>query len=181
MRRGARGVGNALERVLWASRLVMVVPVVCSILMSFAALYLATVDTLSVLGRLAAYSAPDLAAAARSEMNKKIVTTLIKAVDLYLLAAILLIFGLGLYELFIGKITPAEDAEIAPRLLLIRSLDDLKDRLAKVVLLLLVVEFLQQALLVTYHSPLDLLYLGVGILFIGGALYLTGQHPPGRG
>ncbi len=38
MRRGARGVGNALERVLWASRLVMVVPVVCSILMSFAVL-----------------------------------------------------------------------------------------------------------------------------------------------
>jgi uncharacterized membrane protein YqhA len=56
----------------------------------------------------------------------------------------------------------------------VESLDDLKDRIAKLILLVLIVEFFQYALKLTYATPLDLLYLAVGILFIGGALYLSG-------
>jgi hypothetical protein len=47
----------------------------------------------------------------------------------------MLIFALGLYELFVSRIEIAEGSEFAERRLLIRSLDDLKDHLAKVVLL----------------------------------------------
>jgi uncharacterized membrane protein YqhA len=60
--------------------------------------------------------------------------------------------------------------------LLIESVDDLKDRLAKVVLLVLIVEFLQYALGARYTSALDLLYLAVGIALIGLALYLSSKH-----
>ena len=70
-----------------------------------------------------------------------IVAHVVEVVDGYLLAAIMLIFALGLYELFVSRIEIAEGSEFAERLLLIRSLDDLKDRLAKVVLLILVVKF----------------------------------------
>jgi hypothetical protein len=41
------------------------------------------------------------------------------------------------------------------------------------VLVLLVIEFLSKALQLKYQNPLDLLYLGVGILFAGGAHYIT--------
>lgn len=54
--------------------------------------------------------------------------------------------------------------------------DDLKDRLAKVVLLVLIVEFLQYTFAVNFTSALDLLYLAVGIALIGLALYLTTKH-----
>ncbi len=103
-------------------------------------------------------------------------SAIIRAVDDYLLAAILLIVALGLYELFIGKIDAAERNEIAPQLLLIRSIDDLKDRLGKVVLLVLIIEFLQYTLMLQPRGGLDLLYLAVGIALIGVALYLTTMH-----
>ena len=100
-----------------------------------------------------------------------------KAIDGYLLAAILLIFALGLYELFISKIDIARDSDAGPSLLQIRSVDDLKDRIAKVVLLVLVIEFFQHALRVKYERPLDLLHLGVGLLFVAAALFLSNWKP----
>jgi uncharacterized membrane protein YqhA len=43
-----------------------------------------------------------------------VVTAIIKAVDEYLIAAILIVFSLGLYELFVGKLDVAERSEAAP-------------------------------------------------------------------
>jgi uncharacterized membrane protein YqhA len=160
------------ERVLWLSRLVVVIPVVASVALACAAFYLGTVDVVSVLARLGSYAIVAAPATARATL----LGTIIRAIDIYLLAAILLIFALGLYELFIGKIEAAERTAFAPRLLLIESVDDLKDRLAKVVLLVLIVEFLQYALGAHYTSALDLLYLAIGIALIGAALYLTSKH-----
>jgi len=97
-------------------------------------------------------------------------------VDGYLLAAIMLILALGLYELFVSKIDWLEGSEErASRLLVIHTFDDLKDRLARVVLLILIVKFFQQAVRLKYDDTQDILFLAIGILLIGGALYLT-QH-----
>jgi uncharacterized membrane protein YqhA len=111
----------------------------------------------------------------REALREATVAGIVKAVDGYLIAAIVLIFALGLYELFINKIdTIQEAARTAPRLVQVASLDDLKDRIAKLILLVLIIEFFQYALKLKYTSPLDLLYLAIGVLFIGGALYLSG-------
>jgi uncharacterized membrane protein YqhA len=82
--------------------------------------------------------------------------------------------------LFINKIDIAEGSEFAKRLLLFHSLDDLKDRLAKVVLLILVVKFFQQALAQKYQNPQDLLYLAVGTLLVAVALRLAKGKSPGE-
>jgi uncharacterized membrane protein YqhA len=55
----------------------------------------------------------------------------------------------------------------------VSSLDDLKSSLGKVILMILIVWFFEQSLIIEYHTALDLLYLGVGILLVSGALYLT--------
>jgi uncharacterized membrane protein YqhA len=83
-----------------------------------------------------------------------------------------------LYELFVSRIDAAERSEFAPRLLLIRSIDDLKSRLAKVVFLILVVRYFEYALQSQVTTPLDLLYLAIGIALIALSLYLTnrGDH-----
>ena len=171
------------ERGLWQSRVIVVVAVVASTLLSLAAFYMATVDTLLVIGKLLPYADPALESGARGAIRDEAVTGIVKAVDGYLIAAIVFIFGLGLYELFVNRIGPARGAEQEPRLLQIASLDDLKDRLAKLILLVLVIEFFQYALKLKFSTPLDLLYLAVGILLIGGALYLSGPggaNRPGR-
>jgi len=97
----------------------------------------------------------------------------LQMVEGYLLAAILIIFAFGLYELFIAKIDAAEAGDQAPRTLVIQTVDDLKGRLGRVVLLALVIEFFQQSLRMDYARPIELLYLAAGILLIGVALYLS--------
>jgi uncharacterized membrane protein YqhA len=57
--------------------------------------------------------------------------------------------------------------------LLIDSLDDLKSRLAKVILMILIVKYFEHAIAMSFETPLDLLYLAGGITLIGLAIYLS--------
>ena len=52
------------------------------------------------------------------------------------------------------------------------TLNQLKESVARLVVLVLVIEFLGVALSLQYAQPLDLLYLTVGILLVSGGLYL---------
>ncbi len=65
------------------------------------------------LGYLASYTDPSLDSVEREVTRADAVTTIVKAVDEYLSAAILLLFALDLYELFIDRIDAAEDSEAA--------------------------------------------------------------------
>ncbi|NJN96397.1 MAG: YqhA family protein [Anaerolineales bacterium] len=166
-------VEQLFEGALWHSRLVVIVAVVASVLVGFGVFYMTTVDTVIMLSHLVQYADPGLATEARATMRLSLVAEVVAIVDGYLLAAIMLILALGLYELFVNKIDEAEGSEFANRLLLIRSFDDLKDRLARVVLLILIVKFFQQALRLKYADTVDLLFLAIGIVLIGAAIFLS--------
>lgn len=161
------------EGTLWRSRLVVVVAVIASVLVGIGVFYMTTVDTVIMLSHLAGYADPSLADDARRAMRLSLVAEVVAIVDGYLLAAIMLILALGLYELFVNRIDESQGSEFASRLLLIRSFDDLKDRLARVVLLILIVKFFQQALRLKYEDTQDLLFLALGIVLIGAAIYLS--------
>ena len=165
------------ESLLWRSRLVVLVAVVASLVVSLTMFYVASIDVLTLLGHTLHYHEMQLDPAARDILRASIVADVVEVVDGYLLAAIMLIFALGLYELFISRIDIAEGSEFAARLLLIRSLDDLKDRLAKVVLLILVVKFFEYALALKINSALDLLWLGLGIALVAAAVLLSHGKP----
>lgn len=126
------------------------------------------------------FNAGRLEETAQDAVRLSTISELVAVVDGYLLAAIMLIFALGIYELFVNKINEAEGSEFASRLLLIRSLDDLKDRLANVILLILIVKFFQQALNLKYVTVTDLLSLSIGIILIAGALFLTSRAKNGK-
>lgn len=164
---------RVFETLLWNSRLVVLVAVVASMLVAFVMFWIATVDVWSILREAVHYTDTTLSADARTALRAALVAHTVEVVDGYLLAAIMLIFSLGLYELFVSRIDIAEGSEFASRLLLIRSLDDLKDRLAKVVLLILVVKFFEFALEMRFGSPLELLMLALGIVLVAAALYLS--------
>jgi len=166
------------EALLWSIRLVIVLPVVVSLVLGFGVFLTTTVDALTLVGDMLAYGGTD--EAARNALRLETISQVVAVVDGYLLAAIMLIFALGLYELFVNKINQAEGSEFAARLLLIRSLDDLKNRLANVILLILIVKFFQQALSIKYSSPLDLLALATGVVLIAAALYLSGRAKPAK-
>jgi uncharacterized membrane protein YqhA len=110
---------------------------------------------------------------------ENMVALFVASVDGYLFAMILLIFSLGIYELFINKIdVVSQNKDSRPNWLIITSIDDLKSSLGKVILMILIVSFFEYSLNIHYESVKDLLFLGIGILLIAAALFLT--HAPGK-
>ena len=99
---------------------------------------------------------------------------MIRVVDDFLVGIVLLIFGLGSYDLFISRIDPAlNQTDIRPDWLVFSSLDELKSVLGKVVLMILTITFLQVCIDMKFETPLHLVYLGSGIAFVSLGLRLT--------
>lgn len=161
------------ERLLWSSRLVVLLAVVAGMAVAVAMFWVATIDAVEVVKHLGQYGDTSLSAEVRADLRSMLVAHVVEVVDGYLLGAIMIIFALGLYELFISRIEAAEGSEFASRLLLIHSLDDLKDRLAKVVLLILVVKFFEYALRLEFRTPLELFWLALGVALLALALALS--------
>lgn len=165
------------EGSLWNSRFVILSAVVGSLFAGFAIFYMATVDVVYLVMHAVHYA--DLADDARKTLHDSTVTHIVEVVDGYLLATVMLIFSLGLYELFISDIGQAHGSKASSKMLVINSLDDLKSRLAKVILMILIVTLFENALNMKLTAPIDLLYLGASIALIALALYLT--HAPEHG
>ncbi|MDB2705190.1 YqhA family protein [Pseudomonadota bacterium] len=160
------------ETMLWNSRFVVIIAVLASLLAAFAMFYMATVDTYFMVSHLGDYVSSDLVGDARGDFRAATITHVVEIIDGYLLATVLLIFSLGLYELFISKIDQAEASE-TQNVLAVSSLDDLKTRLGRVILMILIVNFFEHAISMEFHAPLDLLILAGGIALIGVTLYLS--------
>jgi uncharacterized membrane protein YqhA len=86
----------------------------------------------------------------------------IEAVDLFLLGTVFYIIALGLYELFIDDELPL------PHWLVIHDLDDLKNKLTGVVVVVMGVLYLGQV--VSWDGQRDLLRFGAGTALVIAAL-----------
>ena len=161
------------EAALWNSRFVIIAAVIGSLLAGFAIFYIATVDVVFLFQHALHYADSSLTEEARKALHDKTVTHIVEVVDGYLLATVMLIFSLGLYELFISDIDQAHGSKSSSQILVIKNLDDLKSRLAKVILMILIVTLFKEALNMKMSTPLDLVYLGASISLISLALYLT--------
>ena len=170
---------HLFEGLLWNSRYIVIAAVLSSLGAGIAMFYIATVDAFYMLMHLVDYASPSLDVEARGQLRGVTVTHVVEIVDGYLLATVMLIFALGLYELFISKIDMAENDETSSNVLMITSLDDLKGRLAKVIMMILIVKYFEHAIKMSFNNPLDLLYLAGGITLIGLAIYLShaGERP----
>lgn len=92
---------------------------------------------------------------------------MIAALDSLLLAIVLYIFSIAIYELFFGEIN-------VPEWLVIKNLDGLKEKLASVIILILAVTFLEH--LVEWKDAKETLMFGVSIAAILIALVFYMQH-----
>jgi uncharacterized membrane protein YqhA len=101
------------------------------------------------------------AATSHGTLNHTVVG-FIEVADIFLLAVVLYIMALGLYELFIDPNLPL------PEWLVVRSLEDLKEKLVGVVVVVLAIFFLGR--LIESDNPQEALYLGVGIAAVIAAL-----------
>jgi uncharacterized membrane protein YqhA len=169
-----------LEGSLWNSRFVIFLAVLGSLFASFAIFYMATVDVVVLLQHMAHYADASMTDEARKVLHDSTVSHIVEVVDGYLLAVVLLIFSLGLYELFISDIDQAHGSKASSKILVISSLDDLKSRLAKVILMIMIVTLFEEAINMHISQPIDLIYMGGSIALIALALYWShaaeGKH-----
>lgn len=161
------------ESTLWNSRFVILVAVVGSLLAGFTIFYMATVDVIFLIQHAMHYADSSLSEEARKVLHDSTVSHIVEVVDGYLLATVMLIFSLGLYELFISDIDQAHGSKASSKILVINNLDDLKGRLAKVILMIMIVTLFEEALNMQMGTPLDLVYFGASIALIALALYWT--------
>ena len=168
---------DVLERIfegaLWRSRYVVLFAVVASLAASMAIFYMATVDVIFLVSHIFHYADPAMPSEARLALRDETITHVVEVVDGYLLATVMLIFSLGMYELFISDIDEAKGSKASSKILVIESLDHLKERLAKVIIMILIVNVFEMALKLDIQQPLDLLYLASALALVGVTLYLT--------
>lgn len=168
------------EGTLWNSRFVILSAVVGSLVAGIVIFYMATVDVYFLLQHALHYADASLTDEARKALYDSTVSHIVEVVDGYLLATVMLIFSLGLYELFISDIDQAHGSKASSKILVINNLDDLKGRLAKVILMIMIVTLFEEALHMKLESALDLVYMGASITLIALALYFShaAEHAP---
>lgn len=159
------------ESIIWNSRFIVVLAVVFGLLGAVVLFIVASMDIWGV----AVYTFNTIITHAHPEnFHEDIVAGIIGAVDLYLIAVVMFIFSFGLYELFISDIAAAEGKN-GSKLLAIHSLDQLKDKIAKVIVMVLVVNFFQRVLHTKFTTAEEMMYFAFSITALAGGLYLLGK------
>ncbi len=164
------------ENAMWQTRLFVILAVVFGLIGSILLFIVASVDIFEVTKYIFNVYLNGLHP---SDFHEVIVSKIIGAVDLYLIAVVMLIFSFGLYELFISKIDVAENNGKSSQILAIHSLDQLKDKIAKVIVMVLVVGFFQRVIHTQYSSALEMLYFALSITLLSAGLYFlskVGKH-----
>lgn len=162
----------ALESVLWGSRWAVVVAVLMSLVVAAVVLLMACADACHVAAMLVRYEP-----GSGSERSASIAGA-IEVVDGFLLAAVMLMFAIGLYSIFIGTVSPIPKAKVAA--LVIETLDELKSRLSKTIMLIIFVKLFGVIMMTEVQRPIDAVYLGLGALIAGAAMALLHYAEPAR-
>ena len=160
------------ENSLWATRFMVILAVVFGLVGAVVLFIVASVD----IYESATFVFNTYMAGAHPEnFHENVVGGIIGAVDLYLIGVVMLLFSFGLYELFISEIDAAKDNGQDNKILAIHSLDQLKDKISKVIVMVLVVGFFQKVAHTEYNNPLDLLYFALSITAVSVGLYFLGK------
>jgi uncharacterized membrane protein YqhA len=146
-----------LSRGLSYSRYFVVVAVIGSLIASLALLLYSGVTVFRVVIEAVGYGAFS------NKGAKTMALQLIELVDIFLLATVFYIIAVGLYELFIGDKIP-----FLPDWMEIQNLDDLKNKLIAVVIVVMGVLFLGQV--VSWDGERNLLPFGASIALVIVAL-----------
>jgi uncharacterized membrane protein YqhA len=165
------------ENILWNSRFIVLLAVVFGLVGAVSLFSVASIDVFNtaamVIDVYIEHSHPP-------HFHENVIGGVIGAVDLYLIGVVMLLFSFGLYELFISDIDIAKkDKERENKILMIHTLDQLKDKISKVIVMVLVVSFFQKVGHNEYNGALDMLYFALSITAIAVGLFFlnkVGKH-----
>ncbi|XP_020207360.1 uncharacterized protein LOC109792362 isoform X2 [Cajanus cajan] len=120
--------------------------------------------------------------------RSKVIQTLIEAIDVYLLGTVMLVFGMGLYELFVSNLSlpdqkPSERSNLfglftlkeRPKWLDIKTVNELKTKLGHVIVMLLLIGLFDKSKKAAINTPVDLLCFCASVLLSSSCLFLLSK------
>jgi len=143
--------GIKMERLLEKSKYLILIAVAASFVASAVAFLWGGFKVIFILINLIKTYGKDLSAA----------VALIELMDTFLIAIALLVFSVGIYELFIENLS-------LPEWLVIHNLHDLKAKLGSIIILVMAVTFLKH--LVEWRDPQGTYYFGISVAVVSAAL-----------
>ena len=166
---------SRFEGALWRLRLIAILPVVMTAISSFATFILGTKETLYALN-LMVHGGSDKYYVA------KVLGGFVGGVDLYLVGIALLIFSYGTYELLISAIDPAREGEHVKfkGVLDVANLDDLKEKLVKVLVVALLVFAFKSMIALPITDGPSLVYYSLALLLLSLCAFLMGKLGHGQ-
>ena len=159
------------EKLLWNSRFLVLIAVVSSLLGSLVLFIVGTMDIFKVAKMTFDY----YLGRSDQDIHEFIVTDIIIAIDIYLVAVVLLVFGAGVYRLFISPIDESEENGAAHPFN-IQTFDELKDKIVRVVILAVIIEFFRAVVDIQFTTPLDAIYLALSVLALAASVYLMNMN-----
>lgn len=154
------------EKRLWLLRFTTIVPVIFSTLSVFILFYLGSTEILEGLQILLHINED------RDRLFSEVMTNVLGGIDAYLIGIVMILFTYGVYELFISKIDIGRTEDTEVQLLTITSLDQLKDKILKVIVMAMVVGFFKRLIELEAKTATDALLLAISILLIASSAYL---------
>lgn len=142
-------------RVLASTRYLIFIAVACTLIGATTLLVYGAVETFSIVRGI-------LDPSLDSPRAKQLILAFIELTDIFLLATVLYVIAIGLFELFV------DDRLNLPNWLEIHDLNDLKEKLIGVLIVVMAVLFLGQV--VTWDGERNLLQYGAGIALVIAAL-----------
>ncbi len=162
---------DKFENALWSTRFVVLIAVIMSVISSITLFILGGWDIIQAI----VFNNPIFDNNINNSNN--LLFKIISSIDLFLIGIVLLIFGFGVYELFISEIDFAK-GKFADSTLKINNLDQLKNKIIKVIIIVLIVKFFEKVLKLSqnFTSPSDLLLFSTSILTICVGYYLINRN-----
>ena len=163
---------RVFEKILWSTRYTVILAVIFSVLGSIALFVLGSYEIMHTL-----FSKLPSLLMGETHDHSELLYKLITAIDLYLIGVVLLIFGFGIYELFISKIDIARRDE-AVTILEIENLEELKNKIIKVIIMVLIVSFFERILKISdsFTEPIHMAYFALSIFGLSLGVYFIKKH-----
>ena len=164
---------DLLEATIWNSRFFLIIASLCSVAAAIAYVGLGAYEIIHMIGKIISVALDG--ATEKAIADGKMTLGFIMAIDHFLIATVMLIFGIGIYEIFISNIDAYDKAHPAAKILDIRSLEELKSKIAGGVVMILVVTLFKHTLSIQFNEAIDLLILAGTILLISLSVFLLSK------
>ena len=143
-----------IEKVLWGTRFVVLIPVLIWLIVFF----MLIVGLIIKLYKL-------ILEFLSSWFTDVLLAGTISILDVSLLAVIILIFSWWIYELFVSEIDVDDEHKNKAKILMVKDIDELKEKIWKVIIILLIVWLFKHMILHIPNTQIEMLY-GAWIMLV---------------